>query len=232
MGLCLTIETSLSRLRLQGISACLIGEIALNYYNVPRVVHDIEICVPRASLSEAVSILCADNEFWPVEKKDFDIFTEYKRGFPVLAATQSKLLLVLFPDSHFYLSPVEDVIVDQEWPPTNYSHQILELVSRDELKHLPVPRLPPYFIGLCQRFFESDDAMARISAEQLVDGMDLDNGWVRANLSSAPHQVRELATGLVAEKSSRCDGDLNQALLHTGDKGQSQNLRLIAGSGY
>ena len=33
------IKAVLSSLQREGIPACVIGEIALNYYNVPRVVH-------------------------------------------------------------------------------------------------------------------------------------------------------------------------------------------------
>jgi hypothetical protein len=44
MGLCemevmQIVKLALSTLKAANISACLIGEITLNYYNVPRVVH-------------------------------------------------------------------------------------------------------------------------------------------------------------------------------------------------
>ncbi|KAG2001443.1 hypothetical protein GB937_010177, partial [Aspergillus fischeri] len=74
----------LSNLRSEGILACVIGEIALNYYNVPQVVHDIEICVPESLLSKAVSNLRFTGLFQLTQKKEYDIFTEYKRGFPTL----------------------------------------------------------------------------------------------------------------------------------------------------
>lgn len=39
MEVAVVIETVLSKLLSEDILACLVGEIALNYYNVPRVMH-------------------------------------------------------------------------------------------------------------------------------------------------------------------------------------------------
>lgn len=171
---------------------------------------DLEICVPEAALSEAVSILCSTRRFRLVENAAYDLFTEYKRGFPTLMAPSTSLLVVLFPDSYFYLLPLRQSIVPfQERLSTTYSRQLPDLFPGDEIRHLPVPYLAAFFIGLCRRFFESNDYMARIAAEQLVDGMDLDEEWVESNLSGAAPEVRELAAQLVAEKSSRYDGYLD-----------------------
>lgn len=130
----------------------------------------------------------------------YDIFTEYKRGFPTLAVTKSNVRVVIFSDRHFYLSPLGSSIVSyEEISLTASSQEIQDLVPVDKIQYLPMPRLPLYFIGLCQRFVESNNYMARIAAEQLVDGMHLDEKWTRINLSDAPRQVRDLAMRLVTK---------------------------------
>ncbi|RWQ97930.1 hypothetical protein C8Q69DRAFT_457207 [Paecilomyces variotii] len=234
MELTLIIKTVLSSLQDGSIPACIIGEIALNYYNVPRVVHDIEICVPKSLLREATSILCSTGRFRLVKKKEYDIYGEYKRGFPTLMTTDKDPLVVLFPDTYFFLCPVSHNIVSYEGiPHIVYSHEILDLVPTDEVQQLPMPYLAPFFVGLCRRFLESRDVMARIAAEQLVDGMRLDEEWAQINLSEASPEVRKLATMLISQRSSRDDEYFGSEELHAA-AGFTKvvDLRLIPGSGY
>jgi hypothetical protein len=47
----------------------------------PDCKQDLEICVPEALLSDAASLFCSAYKFYRVEKEDYDIFTEYKKGF-------------------------------------------------------------------------------------------------------------------------------------------------------
>ena len=194
---------------------------------------DIEICVPKSLLAKAVSSLCSTGLYQLIEKDDYDIYTEYKRGCPTLAVADSNLLVVIFPDAHFYLSPLHSSIISpEEILHPAYSREIQDVVPVDEIRHLPVPHLPLYFIGLCRRYFESKDDMARISAEQLVDGMQLDEEWVHINLSDAPRQVRELAVRLVAERQSPYEGLDFEVPDSTVDHDRIGQLRLIPGSGY
>ncbi|PYI22901.1 hypothetical protein BO86DRAFT_386586 [Aspergillus japonicus CBS 114.51] len=229
-----TIKKVLSDLQAGNIPAAVVGEIALNYYNVPRVVHDVEICVPVSFLSDAVSTLCLTKQYTIKEQQEYDIFTQYKRGFPALEATSTKMSIVIFSDAHFHLSPLEHHLVPCDGVPLiSYSREILDLVPVDEIQHLPVPRLASYVIGLCRRYFEHHDAMARIAAEQLVDGMDLDEEWIRTNLREVPLKARELMIMLVAEKSSRRD-DIFLDVITPGSVVENgmEGLRLIPGSGY
>ncbi|KAL4918675.1 hypothetical protein BDW62DRAFT_210294 [Aspergillus aurantiobrunneus] len=234
MDLIYFIKQILFALRERDIPVCVIGEIALNYYNVPRVVHDLELCVPETSLSEAISIVCSTGVFRRVEILDYDLFTEYKRGFPTFETPNLGLRLLLFPDYYFGLSPLhQNIVPNDERLSGTCSEQILDLFSRGEIQNLPVPRLPVFFIGLCLRFVETNDCMARIAVEQLVDGMNLDGDWIESNLGGATLEVRELAAQLVAEKTSRYDGNMDLEPMSSGlGDARMQDLRLIPGSGF
>jgi hypothetical protein len=142
--------------------------------------------------------------------EEFDLFTEYKKGFPRLlstSGTDQTHALILFPDTYYGLDPLEESIVCHDKAPyiAPYSRQILDLVTNDEIKYLPLPRLTPFLIDLCRRFLELNDGMVRIAVEQLVDGMDLDEPWVKANLNNTRPEVLQLTMILVSEKSSSCD---------------------------
>lgn len=169
-----------------------------------------------------------------MEIKEFDLFTEYKRGFPTFKTPNNGLRLLLFSDSYFGLSPLhQNIVPDDERLSTTCSEQILDLVPRDEIQHLPVPRLPAFFIGLCSKFFESNDCMARIAVEQLMDGMDLDDDWIARNLGDTTVKVRELATQLVAEKTLRYAENMGlEAALPELGVSRMQDLSSIPGSGF
>ncbi|KAJ9481921.1 hypothetical protein VN97_g11530 [Penicillium thymicola] len=97
-----------------------------------------------------------------VEVKDHDLLTEYKRGFPAFKASNTSLLLIVFPDTHFY-SPTP-VVPSDDRASTACRKQILDLVPQWEVQDFPMPRLPNLFTRLCSRFFESGDLMARITS--------------------------------------------------------------------
>lgn len=170
--------------------------------------------------------------------KDYNLFTDYKKGFPrLLATSQTKpaLTIILFSDTCFGLDPLDRNIVCHDKVPyfATYSRQIMDLAPSDEIKYLTVPRLPPFLSGLCRRFLESNDGMARIAVEQLVDGMDLDEQWVEINLSSAEPKVRRLVMILISEKSSRYDEfSDNLVTCFIADEEEGERLRWIPGSGY
>ncbi|KAJ5828173.1 uncharacterized protein N7525_006426 [Penicillium rubens] len=216
------------------IPVCVIGEVVLNYYNVPRVVHDIEICVPELSLPEVVSNVSSTTELERVEVKDYDLFTEYKRGFPTFKASNTSLRLIVFPDTHFGIAPLRQSIVpSDERASTACSKQILDLVPQCEVQDLPIPRLPNLFTGLCSRLFESGNLMARIAVEQLVDGMNLDDDWIESNLGGATIKVRNLAAQLVLEKGFRHEEDMALGAMHSDfDAIRMQDLSSIPGSGF
>jgi hypothetical protein len=194
--------------------------------------------VPEILLSRAVSGLRSADLFKLEEMKDYDLFTEYKKGFPRLLSTpQTKPAhaVILFPDTYFGLDPLNWSIISHDKGPyvATYSRQVLDLVPNDEIKYLPIPRLAPFFIGLCRRFLESNDGMARIAVEQLVDGMDLDEQWIKTNLNNTRPEILRLAMKLVSEKMLRCDEFLDDPVTcFIADKEEGKSLRQIPGSGY
>lgn len=85
---------------LQGehIVCCLVGEIGLNHYNVPRVIHvsklsghrlltnrkqDVEICVSAGQFVKAVRVFARlDTGLQKLEPPETDLFIQYKRLCP------------------------------------------------------------------------------------------------------------------------------------------------------
>lgn len=111
------------------------------------------------------------------------------------------------------------------------SKQITDIIPVVDVNQLPMPRLPSLFAGFCQRFLDTQDDAAMIAAEQLVDGMDLDEGWVERNLGGiASPKVFQLATKLVAEKRSRIDDfSENNVTCFIADDTEAKRVRQIPG---
>lgn len=172
---------------------------------------DIEICVPGLLLNKAALVLCETGLFEPENLTSFDLYNEYKRGCPRLRPSSwisPPCTLVLFSDTRCGLDPLLQNILDCKTVPPEpiCSAQIMDFIPAYELWHIPLPRLPPLFGGLCQRFLDTRDDIAMIAAEQLVDGMDLDDGWCERNFGGNSNlEVFHLAIGLVAGKHSRID---------------------------
>ncbi|ODA77261.1 hypothetical protein RJ55_06888 [Drechmeria coniospora] len=102
-------------LKHHGVPVCIVGELARNYYNVLRVCHDLEICVPETSSLVAAGLLCSTGLFEPwVHDGNFNNYTEYKRGMPrvrTAGCASPSRSMVIFPASLFGLDPIEHVLV-------------------------------------------------------------------------------------------------------------------------
>jgi len=169
------------------------------------------------------------------EIKDFDNYNEYKRDFPrlrSLSCISPPSTFVILADKSYGLHPLMKNAVSHERTPRNvqYSSQIMDLIPATDLTSLPIPRLPPFFIGLCQRYIDSHDDIAMIAAEQLVDGMDLDEAWCSRNLQNASQEVYQLATRLVEGKDSRLDDfSENTITCFISNAGEAKRLKQIPG---
>jgi hypothetical protein len=113
------------------------------------------------------------------------------------------------------------------------SPQISDSLPTSSIRALSWPRLPSLFLGLCQRYLNNNDAIARIGAEHLVDGMNLSKEWCDMNLPQAGQEVLKLAHILVQEKAGRMDifsGNKITCYIHS--EHDAQLLRELAGASF
>ncbi|WEW54790.1 hypothetical protein PRK78_000215 [Emydomyces testavorans] len=203
-------------LEAESIPQCLVGELALNYYNVPRVLHDLEVCVPNDSLVAAKSIFLQRPQlFQSVPHSNINVYTEYKSGFPRFRyLPRPNAYIVLFPDTHFYLDPLAASVIPRQNGLSlhTYSPEIGDFISPSDILSLPLPRLGPFFSGFCRRYCRSGDLMAAIAAEQLADGMDLDEDWYRSHIPLPWSEESQFALSLVAGKAERVSDLLTPAV--------------------
>ncbi|KAI9053090.1 hypothetical protein LZ554_003359 [Drepanopeziza brunnea f. sp. 'monogermtubi'] len=206
------LKVALRILEHSSIPTCLVGMLALNYYNVPRVLHDIEICVPEAMVLEAAPLLCGTGLFLPDDIVEFDLYNQYKQGLPRRRSSPwiyPSSNIVILPDKIYGLNPISENVVSHNKahsePSYTYSSQLTDFISPTDIHRLPMPKMPVLLAGLCQRFLDSHDDVAMIAAEQLVDGMDLNEDWCERNLANVNAEVFEMTLRLVLGKTSRMD---------------------------
>ncbi|KAG5979699.1 hypothetical protein E4U55_004856 [Claviceps digitariae] len=222
-------------LRHHGVSMCIVGEVTLNYYNVPRVCHELEICVPNSSSFVAAGLLCSTGLFDPCElESDFNYYTEYKRGIPRVRTTSWCLpqTMLIFNGSFFGFESIEDVRV----PPfvstgEQKIHTSKELrLSQSDLASLPFPRLAPLLKGVARRWLDSKDDIAMIAVEQLVDGMDIDEAWLQKHLGGCDAPVLDLVRDRIKSKKSRIDYFMDHKITcFVFDEEEAQKVRRIPG---
>ncbi|KAL2368935.1 hypothetical protein BDBG_06425 [Blastomyces gilchristii SLH14081] len=229
------IHLLLSFLKDASIPVCVVGELALNYYNVPRVVHDLELCVPANDLSRASSILEAQRDV--VEKvgdNEYNIYTEYKRGFPRFRfhVLMISFCVVLFTDEYCGLNPLQQNLVskqEHEGARDYYSKEILDCFCAGQLATLPLPRFAPFFIGFCRSYVKKQETTSAIAAEMLVDGMDLKEEWCWTHFESESEEL-SFALGLIGSKQSRIsDFSPNTVTCFIVDDQERQRVKKIPG---
>ncbi|PQK12058.1 hypothetical protein BB8028_0003g06770 [Beauveria bassiana] len=232
--LSMTLATVVSRILGEyGIPLCIIGELALNYYNVPRVCYDLEVCVPKGSSIIAAARLCLSGFFQPFDTKEaINNYTEYKRGFPRLITTfleGKQRSIIIFTANVYGLEPLEQKTLQSRGVDGSFSKEIAD-VPLEEIATLPLPRLAPFLAGLATKFILTQDDNAMIAVEQLVDGMDLDESWVDSQLADYPQAVRDMITGLINGKQCRIDyfSD-NQVTCFIRDEAEAAHVRSIVG---
>ncbi|KAH7237913.1 ser/Thr protein phosphatase [Fusarium solani] len=217
-------------LKYHGVPACIVGEIALNYYNVPR---DLEICVPESRPVVAASLLCYTGLFEPFPSdSESNNYTEYRRGFPRVRTTlwtKPPQAITIFPAALFDLGPIEKHLVRFADCKVHISKEMSHLDAVD-IAALPLPRLAPLLRGLAKRYLDTQDDMAMIAVEQLVDGMNLDEAWVERNLKDSDPALLSLAMNRIHGKESRIDyySDNTITCFISGPE-EAESVRLIPG---
>ncbi|KAL6690552.1 ser/Thr protein phosphatase [Trichoderma pleuroticola] len=231
----LTVAQVASRILSQyGIPMCIIGELVLNYYNVPRVCHDLEICVPTSDIDRATEILYKTGHFEPWEMKDsFNNYTEYRRGFPCIRTTgwiNPPQMVVIFTASFYNLEPIEKILIPATIGSRAYISKEMEDTSVRDVASLHLPRLAPFLKGLAKRFIDDEDDVAMIAVEQLVDGMNLTVAWVDANLGDCQTDVLDLIRSQIRGKESRKDHfSGNKITCFVKDEAEAIAIQQIAG---
>ncbi|KAI8710432.1 hypothetical protein NCS52_01573400 [Fusarium sp. LHS14.1] len=220
-------------LKHHGVPACIVGEIALNYYNVPRVCHDLEICVPESRSVVAASLLCYTGLFetFPSDSESNN-YTEYRRDFPRVRTTlwaKPPQAITIFPAALFDLGPIEKHLIRFADCKVHISKEISHLDAED-IAALPLPRLAPLLGGLAKRYLDTQDDMAMIAVEQLVDGMNLDEAWVERNLKDSDPALLRLVMNRIHGKESRIDyySDNTITCFISGPE-EAKSVRLIPG---
>ncbi|GAO17228.1 uncharacterized protein UV8b_05490 [Ustilaginoidea virens] len=216
-----------------GIPICTIGELALNYYNVPRVCHDVEICISESTSSAAADVLCCTGLFEMHEMDpDFNNYTEYKRGVPRVRTTAwcQPQSLVIFQASVFGLDPVKDALLPPSFCGKHvYISKEMELL-REDIANLHLPKLAPLLKGMARRFLDTRDDPAMMAVEQLVDGMDLDETWAVSQLGDSDPAVLDLILRQVKGKKWRIDYfSENEITCFVSSREEAGKLRLIPG---
>ncbi|KAI9667134.1 MAG: hypothetical protein M1831_001311 [Alyxoria varia] len=205
------------RLTSKGIGSCFVGELALNYYNVPRVIHDLEICVPAAKLNEAVSAVVNvqighSHKYVKCDwaENEINTYVDYKVPFPRIRCINADpgFKLSIIPDEALHMNPLQDAIVKSHPSHAQYSPELVDFFpdSRD-LKDVNLPRLAPFLNGFLRKFVASGFSDYNLAswAELLVDGCDLDEAWCKKRLTEAGEEEKAFAMGRVRSKSGRLD---------------------------
>ena len=113
--------------------------------------------------------------------------------------------VVIFPASYLGLDPIEQALARPGSGSDSHISKELSDYSPEQVARLPFPRLAPFLRGMARRFLDTNDDVARIAVEQLVDGMDLSQTWVKRKLDQSEADVLSLVARLVRGKRGRLD---------------------------
>ena len=164
---------------------------------------------------------------------EYNLYTEYKRGFPRFRFCSKPVFYVtIFTDKHCHLDPLQKCVVYQRehQHKGEYSRELLDSFSPDEIATLPFPRFTPLFKGFCRTYVEAQEATAAMAAECLVDGMNIDEEWCHLHFDAFEHAESSFALKLVKGKRSRIDDfSPNQVTCFIPNLQVAQRLQKIPG---
>ncbi|KAF8587988.1 hypothetical protein K439DRAFT_1630183 [Ramaria rubella] len=171
------------------ISWCIVGDVLLEYYGVPKIIGDIEFCVLASQHSQALKLI--DNQLpefcirFPPRMNEYKVHLREMHRYKVLGMDNA---FVIVPHHVYGLEP-------------SYSSALL----RGPQLPFPVIPLPYFFRGIAtiaNQYFEEEKwhpAFA-IDIEYLIDGMDIDEEWCDKYLSGSP---REYVYSLCTREAKR-----------------------------
>lgn len=157
------IKATMRILNHRNIAACIVGELAFNYYNVPGVVHvrlklcgdlslvegdqlihalqDVEICVPDQIVDDASLTLTETGLFENNSYSDIHAHNEYKFRFLRLITTDwlaRPVSFVIFPASFCGLQPLDTHAfrpVDYTLSASEFSKEIPDSIHKEDLRN-------------------------------------------------------------------------------------------------
>lgn len=184
-------------------------------------------------MRKAAQILASLPLFEGAPTKDFNLYTEYQRGFPRFRYLhQQRINVTLFSDEFLHLDPLDHSVI----PPSahrqgiQYSKEFEDYFPVEEIASLPIPRLRPFFAGACRRYQEHHDDISGMAVEQLIDGMDLNEAWCRQTISEDRPQDLEFALARLRGKASRtADSFLNKYTCFIADEAEARVVHGIPG---
>lgn len=189
--------------------------------------------MPESSVNQAATQLCLTGLFELCPLEAFNLYTEYKRGFPRLRATGwLPCEIIIFSDVSWNLNSLQKVLVKtvEHAESMYYSRHIMDAMEPHHIQQLPFPKLDSLLLGLLRRLSETQDPMARIAVEQLVDGTNINHSWVESHLNDAEADSRSLLQTLVATKPSRIDDfSENQITCFIADEEEAAQIQHIPG---
>jgi hypothetical protein len=163
----------------------------------------VDLARARATFTSEADILRPENEV------TYNLYTIHKQGVPRFRhLPEPSFRVILFPDDCLGLAPLKKHILraKRHEDGAEYSHEISDIIPSSKVSETPIPLLGPFFSGQCARYYlETKDIIFAMAAEQLVDGMDLDEEWCKQHMSTSTPETLSFALTLVAGKASRID---------------------------
>ncbi|KIM35677.1 hypothetical protein M413DRAFT_449627 [Hebeloma cylindrosporum] len=144
-----------------GVLWCLVGDILLSYYRVPKIMGDIEICVPFQDLAKVRETFNGKSDFCFPFRPGRSYYNRHLAQYPRFKINGMHQCFFLVPDSHYRVN----------------SQAFNDIIH---LPHVGFPLLPlPHYVrGLAEIAASDRNALSiRVQLEFLIDGMDIDEEW-------------------------------------------------------
>ncbi|KAL7621676.1 hypothetical protein AAE478_009003 [Parahypoxylon ruwenzoriense] len=190
------------------VSMCVIGKLALAYYNVPVQFNfcDIEICVAQQSFYAASSILCSTGLFEPCQPHPESGNYLERMLYPHVKTTQwthTPQVIVILPSTVMTLGGIDELIPLMSGSIRHCISECIYDFCNGDIADLRFPRLPLLIRGLANKVITEADTDAMASITQLVDGMNLDEEWLMRNISGLGPAVESLILNEIRSKELR-----------------------------
>ena len=141
--------------------------------------------------------------------------------------------MVLFPARAIYLEHFQETKRCDEPAAVEYSQEILEYMSPDDLRSLRVPCLAQLLLACCRRYVKDGDDMGAIGMEQLIDGMDLDMPWLATYLPGMrDHEIAQVGSFIAGKESRAQDVSPSHVTCFIPTDEEARRVRSIPGRNF